>query len=359
MHRIKIAQSPARYRRLIALLICLALFFGMDCAYTEEPPADRPPMDAPFAINEGDMDFPMLTKASIDADDVPESYLSEAEHQGRVEKIRYDTYDIETRESPTVKSVMVYFPFGYDTSDESYNVLYLLHGASGAPSNYLSPDKVTVLQCLLDHMIENNELEPLIVVAASYVPREGMFSWLPLPMQVEIASAFPQELIEDIIPQIESKCRTYASSASREDIVASRDHRAIAGFSMGGVCTWYVFIQQMQAFRWFLPISEASWDDGEDGTSGIMDSDLSAQVLYDAVSAQGYGKKDFMLFVATGSEDDAFDVTTSQMVSLLKYDDMFKPGENTSCTMMQNGTHTINALYTYLYHILPSLFAAS
>jgi len=69
-------------------------------------------MDAPFAINEGDMDFPMLTKASIDADDVPESYLSEAEHQGRVEKIRYDTYDIETRESPTFKSVMVYFPFG-------------------------------------------------------------------------------------------------------------------------------------------------------------------------------------------------------------------------------------------------------
>ena len=43
MHRIKIAQSPTRYRRLIALLICLAMFFVMDCAYTEEPPADKPP----------------------------------------------------------------------------------------------------------------------------------------------------------------------------------------------------------------------------------------------------------------------------------------------------------------------------
>ena len=120
--------------------------------------------------------------------------------------------------------------------------------------------------------------------------------------------------------------------------------------------TWYVFLQQMQAFRWFLPISEASWDDGEGGTSGIWDSDVSAQALYDAVQAQGFGKDDFRLYVATGTDDEAFGVSTSQMVSLLEYDDMFKPGDNTSCSMMIGGTHTIQALYTYLYHILPDLF---
>ena len=43
----------------------------------------------------------------------------------------------------------------------------------------------------------------------------------------------------------------------------------------------------MKAFRWFLPISEASWSDAEGGTSGIWDSDVSAQVLYDAVIEQG------------------------------------------------------------------------
>ena len=113
----------------------------------------------------------------------------------------------------------------------------------------------------------------------------------------------------------------------------------------------------MGFFRWFLPISEASWDDGEGGTSGIWDSDVSAQALYDAVISQGYGKDDFRLYVATGTEDEAFGISTSQMISLLEYDDMFKPGDNTSCSMMIGGTHSIQAVYTYLYHILPSLFA--
>ena len=40
----------------------------------------------------------------------------------------------------------------------------------------------------------------------------------------------------------------------------------------------------LRAFKWFLPISEACWDDGEGGTSGILNRDLSARVLYDAVA---------------------------------------------------------------------------
>lgn len=355
MNCLKAAKGTVAYGCLTALLLCLGLF----CVAAEASPANTLSGDSAFAMDAGSSGLPMLTKDRIDADDIPEGYLTKAEHQGRVEKIRYNTYNADTQQNDAVKSVMVYFPAGYDTSDQSYNVLYLLHGSNGSPKNYLNPDEVTEFQCLLDHMIESGELEPLIVAAVSYVPSEGMPAWLPLPKQVETASAFPRELVEDIIPQVESKCRSYGASASGMNIAASRDHRAIAGFSMGGVCTWYAFIQQMQAFRWFLPISEASWDDGEEGISGIMDSDLSAQVLYEAVGAQGYGKEDFMLFVATGSEDSAFEITTSQMVSLLEYDDMFKPGVNTSCTMMQNGEHTMRALYTYMYHILPSLFAES
>ena len=205
-------------------------------------------------------------------------------------------------------------------------------------------------------MIENGELEPLIVVAATYYPSEGFTAFLPLAMQVEVTAKFPREMVEDILPAVESRYRTYAVSISEEDLIASRNHRAIAGFSLGGVTTWYMFLQQMRMFKWFLPISEASWDDGEGGTSGIWDSDTSAQVLYDAVIAQGYAKDDFRLYVATGTEDEAFEISTNQMISLLEYADMFKPGENTSCSMMLGGTHTLNALYTYLYHIMPSLF---
>ena len=296
--------------------------------------------------------MPTLRDETFSADDVPQDYLQPCAQPGRVEKLRYTT----SGQTSEVKYVTVYLPWGYDGSDERYDVLYMLHGASGSPLNYLNPEKATAFQCLLDSMISDGVLKPLIVVAATYYPTEGFTQFMPLAKQVEVAAEFPQELVNDVLPAVENKYRTHAEAVDEAGIRASRDHRGIAGFSLGGVATWYVFLQQMQAFRWFLPISEASWDDGEGGTSGIWNSDVSAQVLYDAVKAQGFSKDDFRLFVATGTEDEAFDVSTSQMVSLLEYADMFMPGDNTSYSMMIGGTHTLKAVYTYLYRILPDLF---
>ena len=238
-------------------------------------------------------------------------------------------------------------------------VTYILHGSGGSVKNYLDTEKATAFQCLLDHMIEDGALSPLIVVAATYYPADGLTQTLPLAQQVEVIAVFPRELVEDLIPEIEEQCRTFAASPAQGDITASRNHRAIAGFSLGGVATWYVFLQELRAFKWFLPISEASWDDGEGGTSGIWNSDVSARTLYDAVLEQGYGWNDFRLFVATGTEDEAFEISTNQMKSLLEYDEMFLLGENTSCSMMIDGKHTMKAVYTYLYYILPSLFMDS
>ena len=320
-------------------LMCLALPFAVRA-------------EEDFAPSSGEQALPMLTEESFSDDDLPEEYLQPCGQAGRVEKARYVTSD----EAEDVKSAMVYLPFGYDDSDTVYDVLYILHAASGSPKNYLDRESVTAFQCLLDHMISDGAMAPLIVVAATYYPAEGFTQFLPLDKQVETASLFPRELVEDVIPAVESKYRTYAASTDIEDIRASRDHRAVTGFSLGGTTAWYVFLRQMQAFRWFLPVSEASWDDGEGGTSGIWNSDVSAQVLYDAVLAQGFGKDDFRLYVATGTEDEAFEVSTKQMISLLEYDDMFKPGDNTSCSMMIGGTHSLSAYYTYLYHMLPSLF---
>ena len=339
-------------RRTLCLLLALILFLPALAAAEDTGDPFVPSMGAPADGVSDDPAFPMLTEAQFAVDDLPEGILESSDQPGRVEKLRYRVSDGEQ----SVKSVMVYLPRGYDKSNEAYDVLYLLHGSSSSPKNYLDPKRVTAFQNLLDHMIAEGVLQPLIVVAATYYPTEGFTQFLPLAKQVEVTASFPRELTEDVIPAVEAAYRTHAASVDAEGIRASRDHRGIAGFSLGGVAAWYVFLQQMQAFRWFLPISEASWDDGEGGTTGIWDSDVSAQVLYDAVKNQGFSKDDFRLYVATGTEDEAFDVSTSQMVSLLEYDDMFKPGDNTGCSMMIGGTHTISAVYTYLYHILPDLF---
>lgn len=300
-----------------------------------------------------DGDF-LLTEDSFQVGDIPEDYLKNAKKKGTVDRVRYTMID-EAGEK-VVKSVIVYLPLGYEENDDPYNIIYFLHASGGTPKDYLNPDVVTDFQNLLDNMIEAGELDPLIVAVPTYTSGNAFEAYMPLGVQVAGTSDFPQEMIDYIIPAVESEYRTYAESTDEEGIIASRDHRAMAGFSLGGTATWNVFIQKMCGFRWFLPISEASWDDGEGGIDGIWDSDLSAEVLYEAVQEQGYTADDFILFVATGTEDTAFEIATEQMKSLLEYSDMFITGQNTSCSMMIGGTHTLSATYTYLYHILPVLF---
>ena len=352
---------------LLAALVCIISLIGTAWsaepapegtdpfpAFSEDDPAFDPENLDSSGLSASGTGLVTLTDEQFSVDDIPEEYLKTSDRPGRVEKVRYT---VTTEEGDQVRIATVYLPFGYDESEEKYDVLYLLHAASGKPQNYLNPDGETAFRNLLDHMIADGLLKPLIVVAATYYPADDFIKYMPLAMQVESIKDFPRDLAEKIIPAVEEKYRTWADSGSIEDIAASRAHRGIAGFSLGGVATWNVFRQEMRCFRWFLPISEASWADEEGGTSGIWDSDVSAQVLYDAVKEQGYEKNDFRLFVATGTDDEAFEISTNQMISLLEYADMFKPGENTSCSMMIGGTHTITAVYTYLYHILPSLFA--
>ena len=288
-------------------------------------------------------------------EDIPPEYLEPCDRQGRVEMVRY-LFDPDNGEQ--YNTAMVYLPEGYDESGERYNVLYLLHGADGTPRKFLNPERKTDLQNLLDHMIAEGVLQPLIVVAATYYPPGDSARAMFLDKQVELISKFPLELVNNIIPTVEQSYRTFAGSADLDGIIASREHRGIAGFSLGGVAAWNVFEKEMRCFRWFLPISEASWSDAKGGTSGIWNSSVSAQVLYDAVRSQGFEKDDFRLFVATGTDDEAFEISTKQMKSLLEYNDLFILGDNTSCSMMIGGTHTLKAVYTYLYHILPELFKA-
>ena len=343
-------------KKILCLLLAFLLFLPCAVSAEAQDPPDLPE-DGFEASEGGSSGMPTgmagLSSENFSADDIPAEYLETCDRQGRVEKVRYT---VSTDEGKQVKIATVYLPQGYDESGEKYNVLYLLHAASGKPQNYLDPDKETSFRNLLDHMIADGVLEPLIVVAATYYPTEGFMKFMPLEMQVAAISDFPEELVTLVIPAVESGYRTFAESTDQAGIEASRSHRGVAGFSLGGVATWNVFQKEMRCFRWFLPISEASWSDEEGGTSGIWDSDVSAQVLYEAVLEQGFGKDDFRLFVATGTDDEAFDISTSQMVSLLEYADIFMPGDNTSCSMMAGGTHTITAVYTYLYHIMPALF---
>ena len=352
---------------LIALVLCLGFCLSGYAENNGEGPSDPGSMSGAEDDGEGpsgsgsmsgeEVEGNMLmglARENFSMDDIPSEYLELSDRHGRVEEV---AYPYGNQDESHTNSAYVYLPEGYDESGEQYNILYLLHAANGTAIRFLNPARATTLQNLLDHMIANGDLEPLIVVAATYFPPQGTAENMFLAQQVEMVSLFPLELVNKIIPYVEDRYRTYAETTDVEGITASRDHRGIAGFSLGAVAAWNAFEIEMRCFRWYLAISEASWSDEDGGITGIMDAGVSAQVLYNSVLEQGYGKDDFRLFVATGTDDQAFGISTNQMISLLEYEDLFQLGGNTSCSMMAGGTHSTKAIYTYLYHILPALFS--
>ena len=124
-----------------------------------------------------------------------------------------------------IRRCFVYTPPDYDTNlTARYPVLYLLHGMGEDARAWPAQGRVGFI---LDNLIAEGKAKPMLVVmsdgditpGAMTGPRRGggpMF-W----------DKFTQELIEDIIPMIDSTYRT----------IPDREHRAIAGLSLGGTQT--------------------------------------------------------------------------------------------------------------------------
>ena len=191
---------------------------------------------------------------------VPANYEQEAEQRGEVVRVDYDTYDYaEGTGVARTNTAYVYLPYGYDEhSDRRYNVLYFVHGHYGTAATTFEAENGLVRK-LLDHMTENGDMAPTIVVSPSY--NYGN----PTPNYVDAdpyCEALPQELVNDLIPIVESRYRTYAESTDAAGLESSREHRAIGGFSMGAVTTWYALEHTLDYFKFFMPVSADCWSLG-------------------------------------------------------------------------------------------------
>ena len=191
--------------------------------------------------------------------------------------------------------VAVYLPAGYATSETDYPVLYLLHGSGDDEAGWLTKGKA---KAILDSLITNQRCQPMIVVMPNgYLEQTGKH--YPAETRLWMESTF-EENFSQLIAWTESHYRT----------IADKQHRAIAGLSMGGFHTMHTAALLNQSFD-YVGIFSALYvpymnEHRAERTLAISDLALSEKPAYqqtEALLAQQFANPPQLYWIACGTED--------------------------------------------------------
>ncbi len=318
-------------------------------APTATPIPTATPTPAPTATPTPEPNIPDIPQQGI-TKDVPEEYLLPARIQGTVERISYPSRNYAGEGEDIIKIANVYLPAGYDPNDEDtrYDIFYFMHGWTGNADEFFSFGDGMVKN-LFDHMIENGDIPPMIIVAATFdsLNESTEFEW-----SVDEVNAFHYDFAYDLMPAVEARYHTYALSASKEGLEASRDHRAFGGFSLGSVTTWNELCCDAEYIRYYMPISAACWYYGAiDDPQPVMNTDFILSVIEE----KELNEKGYFIYACTGTADSMRGELDLQMEEMFSRRDSFTP-EHAVYYYNEEVAHELVALPEYLYNALPVFF---
>lgn len=219
-----------RWQPFCTALIGGSLFFACFCCEGLAQPGPRG-RGGPIELNPDDVPAFAEPPQGFDLrrDDVP---------RGKIETITY-----ESKSVGTTRAMLVYTPPGY-SADKKYPVLYLLHGIGGDEREWQRFAKPDVL---LDNLIANGKAVPMIVVMPNGRAQKNDRPEGDVFKSAPAFAAFEEDLLKDVIPTIES----------RYSVQADREHRAIAGLSMGGGQSLNFGLRHLDTFAWIGAFSAA------------------------------------------------------------------------------------------------------
>lgn len=166
--------------------------------------------------------------------------LKEGIPTGRIDTIRYPSKTVGTN-----RKALVYTPPAY-SKKKKYPVLYLLHGIGGDEKEWLHGANPGVI---LDNLYAANKIEPMIVVMPNgrAMKDDRATGNIFDSEKVQAFATFEKDLLNDLVPFIEKKFSVYTD----------REHRAIAGLSMGGGQSLNFGLGNLDKFAWVGGFSSA------------------------------------------------------------------------------------------------------
>ncbi len=195
------------------------------------------------------------------------------------------------------RHIQVYTPPGYDAdASKKYPVLYLQHGGGEDETGWV---KQGHMNFILDNLIAEKKAVPMIVVMEKgYAMKAGEQPMAPRPGRGFGGGAFEDVVMKDLIPLIDSTLRT----------IADRDHRAIAGLSMGGGQAMQIGLTHLDTFSVVAAFSGAGRPDPKTSYGGLFADPTS------------FDKKIDLLYLHSGDQglDAGIHRTAKNLHDLLK-----------------------------------------
>lgn len=230
------------------------------------------------------IEIPEARSTYYSAQDVP---------HGQVREVWYNS-----KVTSSWRHALVYTPADYDSHPKArYPVLYLQHGGGEDETGWIKQGHANFI---LDNLIAAGSCKPMIIVMANGYARRadrpapdltGKPFGSPEMMRAmqEMVAAFEDDMTQVLIPFTDSTFRT----------IPDRDHRAMAGLSMGGMQTFQVTFDHLDLFSYIGGFSGAAMAFGNQ----LFDAKTSLNGALADPSA--FAKKVHLLWLGVGTEEPA------------------------------------------------------
>ncbi len=139
--------------------------------------------------------------------------------------------------------VHIYTPPGYEKMTEKLPVLYLQHGGGDNDASWATAGRANFI---LDNLLADGKIKPMVVVMPYGNPGGGFFAGVGVD-----TDPYYNYFFKDLVPYVEANYK----------VAASRENRAYAGLSMGGLQALNMAIFFPEKFGYVLPLSTGFFAD--------------------------------------------------------------------------------------------------